>query len=287
MTPAKVDEQPVVETVRGDVKEHGLYTIMSRAIPDIRDGLKPVQRLVLWALWVLKKTSKAIPAKCAKVAGDTTGNYHPHGDAPAYDALVNLHWQHYPLVIGQGNFGNPNKLLPQGHAAPRYTETKLEEISERFFDDIHVADMEYNYTGELEQPLVLPSRIPTLLINGAQGIATAMTTKLPPHNLREVLNAAEALLEDPDLEVSDLLRYVKGPDAGVGVLLSKKKDYLPLYETGKGKVQYSCTYEIEDGLRGSQKLVITGKAPGFSGQRFLKETVALKERKLIVAPAND
>ncbi len=283
-----VDEQSVVETVREDVKEHGLYTIMHRAIPDVRDGLKPVQRLVLWALWVLKKTSKAIPAKCAKVTGDTTGNYHPHGDAAAYDALVNLHWQHYPLVVAEGNFGNPNKLLPQGHAAPRYTETKLEEVAERFFDDIHIADMEFNYTGELEQPLVLPSRIPTLLINGAQGIATGMTTKLPPHNLWEVLNAAEALLANPDLEINDLLQYIKGPDAGVGVLLSKKKDYASLYETGKGKIQYSCTYEIEEGLRkGSQKLVITGKAPGFNGTRFLKETEALRERKLVIAPAND
>lgn len=287
MAKAQIEEQAVSETVRGDIKEYGLYTITNRALPDARDGLKPVQRLILWALWVLKKTAKAIPAKCAKVAGDTTGNYHPHGDAAAYDALVNLHWQNHPLVVAEGNFGNPNKLLPQGHAAPRYTETKLEEISERLFDDIHVADMEYNYTGELEQPLVLPSKIPLLLINGAEGIAMSMATKLPPHNLREVLNAAEALLDDPDLEVKDLLQHVKGPDAGVGVLLSKRKDYLPLYETGKGKVQYSCTYEIEKGLRGSQKLVITGKAPGFNGARFLKETLALRERKLIVAPAND
>lgn len=282
-----VDEQSASETVREDIREYGLYTIENRALPDVRDGLKPVQRLLLWTLWQLKKTSKAIPAKCTKIAGDCIGNYHPHGDAAAYDALVNLRWQRYPLVTQEGNFGDPNTLLPTGHAAPRYTEAKLAELSERFFDDIHVVDKEPNYTGELEQPLVLPSRIPLLLVNGAEGIAMSMATKFPAHNLTEILNAAEALLDDGDLEVDDLLKYVKGPDAGGGVLVSKKKDYATLYQTGKGKVQYSCTYEIEEGRRGAQKLVITGKAPGFNGSKFLKETLALRDKKLIVAPAID
>lgn len=287
MTTTTVDEQSASETVREDIREYGLYTITNRALPDVRDGLKPVQRLLLWTLWQLKATSKATRAKCAQIAGDCIGKYHPHGDQAAYDALVNLRWQRYPLIDNEGNFGNPNVLISTGAAAPRYTEARLDELAERFFDDIHVTDMESNYMGNLEQPSVLPSRIPLLLVNGAEGIAMSMATKLPAHNLTEVLNAAEALLDDDSLDVGDLLKYVKGPDAGGGVLLSKKKDYEPLYTTGKGKVLYSCTYEIEEGRRGSQKLVITGKAPGFNGVKFLKETLALKDKKLIVAPAND
>lgn len=285
-----VQEQEAHEVVRAALEIYGSYVIEDRAIADVRDGLKPVQRRLLWAFWTLKRTSKAIPLKSATVAAETIGKYHPHGDSAAYQALVNLVWQRYGLAEGIGNFGNPCALMERAKnpADQRYTETRLTEFADRMFDDIEVATMVPSFTEEHVEPAVIPVRAPLLLVNGSQGIAMGLRATLPPHHLGEVIKATRALLRRPESTVSDLLKHLKGPDYGRGILLSRKAELVELYETGKGKLRYRCNYLIEEGhKRGTQRLIITGFAPGFQASKFEAETVKLRQQKRLVRAAYD
>jgi len=280
-------EKGTSDVVRESMREYGLYVLEDRALPDIRDGLKPVQRRILWSLQSMRRGSTAIPVKCATAVGDTMGKYHPHGDSAIYDTLVNLAWLRYPLVERIGNFGSKTSLIETGYAAPRYTETRLLPLGDRMMDDVGLTPMDKSFTEEHEEPRILLTRIPLLLVNGTQGVAVGLSTSIPPHNLTEVIDAVLFLMQNPECTTQDLVGIIKGPDYGSGALLSKKSNLVKLYENGEGRLDFTCVYNFEEVTSKKSRLVITGLAPGFRKGRFLTETQKLAERKLLASPAND
>jgi DNA gyrase subunit A len=239
---------------------YALSVITSRALPDVRDGLKPVQRRILFTMWQQNLTADTKHRKCAKVVGDVMGNYHPHGDAALYETLVRMAQPfslRYPLVDGSGNFGS---LDGDSAAAMRYTECRLARISDELLTEIDQATVPFrpNYDGTKTEPVVLPSRIPNLLINGATGIAVGMATNIPPHNLSEVCTALVKLLDNPDLTSVQLCRYVKGPDFPTGGQMLNSFDELKqIYKTGSGAIRLRATWEAGPETRGSKTIYIT------------------------------
>ena len=240
---------------------YALSVITSRALPDIRDGLKPVQRRLLYAMHQnLRLGGEARPRKSAAVVGEVLGKYHPHGDQAAYEAMVRLAQPfslRYPLVQGEGNFGS---LDGDGAAAMRYTEAKLAPLSEELFRDLRGATIPYrpNYDATLDEPVVLPSGIPQLLLNGASGIAVGMATSIPPHNFTEVVKALLTLIDDPTLTSADLLTYIKGPDFPTGgEILTGKRELREIYEKGQGTIKLRGEWKVEALPRGKRQVVIT------------------------------
>jgi DNA gyrase subunit A len=240
---------------------YALSVITSRALPDVRDGLKPVQRRILYAMWQnLRLTAGARPRKSAAIVGEVLGKYHPHGDQAAYEAMVRMAQDfslRYPLVHGEGNFGS---LDGDGAAAYRYTEARLTALAEEMLEDLAADTVPFRATFDamLEEPIVLPSAIPQLLMNGSTGIAVGMATNIPPHNLGEVVAALTALIDDPDLGVKDILKHVKGPDFPTGgELLNAKRELREIYETGQGPIRLRGEYEVERLARGRQQIVVT------------------------------
>src|SRR4249919_3822093 len=239
---------------------YALSVITSRALPDVRDGLKPVQRRILYTMWQQNLTADAKHRKCAKVVGDVMGNYHPHGDAALYETLVRMAQPfslRYPLVDGSGNFGS---LDGDNAAAMRYTECRLARISDEMLGEIDQSTVTFrpNYDGSKTEPIVLPARIPNLLINGATGIAVGMATNIPPHNLNEVCTALQKLLDNPDLTSVQLARYVKGPDFPTGgQILNSAEELKEIYKTGSGAVRLRSTWEEGPVTKGSKTIFIT------------------------------
>ncbi len=240
---------------------YALSVITSRALPDIRDGLKPVQRRLLYAMHQnLRLGGDARPRKSAAVVGEVLGKYHPHGDQAAYEAMVRLAQPfslRYPLVQGEGNFGS---LDGDGAAAMRYTEAKLAPLSEELFRDLRGATIHYrpNYDATLDEPVVLPSAIPQLLLNGASGIAVGMATSIPPHNFTEVINALLAMIDDPTLTTAGLLKHIKGPDFPTGgEILTSKRELREIYEKGQGTIKLRGEWKVESLPRGKRQIVIT------------------------------
>jgi DNA gyrase subunit A len=239
---------------------YALSVITSRALPDVRDGLKPVQRRILFTMWQQNLTADAKHRKCAKVVGDVMGSYHPHGDAALYETLVRMAQPfslRYPLVDGSGNFGS---LDGDGAAAMRYTECRLARISDELLTEIDQATVPFrpNYDGTRTEPVVLPSRVPNLLINGATGIAVGMATNIPPHNLTEVCTALIKLLDNPDLSSAQLCRYVKGPDFPTGgQILNSPEELKEIYKTGSGAIRLRATWEEGPSPRASKAIYVT------------------------------
>ena len=239
---------------------YALSVITSRALPDVRDGLKPVQRRILFTMWQQGLTADAKHRKCAKVVGDVMGNYHPHGDAALYETLVRMAQPfslRYPLVDGSGNFGS---LDGDNAAAMRYTECRLARLSDELLTEIDQTTVHFrpNYDGTRTEPVVLPSRIPNLLINGATGIAVGMATNVPPHNLGEVSTALLKLLDNPDLTSVQLCRYVKGPDFPTGgQMLNSPEELKQIYKTGSGAVRLRATWEEGPVTRSGKTIYIT------------------------------
>lgn len=240
---------------------YALSVITSRALPDIRDGLKPVQRRLLYAMHQnLRLGGDARPRKSAAVVGEVLGKYHPHGDQAAYEAMVRLAQPfslRYPLVQGEGNFGS---LDGDSAAAMRYTEAKLAPLSEELFRDLRGATIPYrpNYDATLDEPVVLPSALPQLLLNGASGIAVGMATSIPPHNFTEVINALLAMIDDPTLTTAGLLKRIKGPDFPTGgEILTSKRELRQIYEKGQGTIKLRGEWKIETLPRGKRQIVIT------------------------------
>ena len=239
---------------------YALSVITSRALPDVRDGLKPVQRRILFTMWQQNLTADARHRKCAKVVGDVMGSFHPHGDSALYETLVRMAQSfslRYPLVDGSGNFGS---LDGDSAAAMRYTECRLARIADEMLAEIDRATVPFkpSYDGTKTEPVVLPARIPNLLINGATGIAVGMATNVPPHNLREVCAGLVKLLDDPDLSSIQLCRYVKGPDFPTGGHILNSADELKeIYRTGSGTVRLRGTWEESPAARGGRRLYIT------------------------------
>ena len=251
---------PLHEAAQARYLNYALSVITSRALPDVRDGLKPVQRRILYTMWRQRLTADAKPRKCAKVVGDVMGNYHPHGDTAIYDTLVRMAQPfslRYPLVDGAGNFGS---LDGDAAAAMRYTECRLASISAELLDEIDQETVPFRdaYDGSRTEPVVLPARLPNLLVNGAAGIAVGMATNIPPHNLGEIADALLLLLEDPDLDSAQLARRVRGPDFPTGGRITNTPDELAdIYCTGSGTIRVRATWEPGTVRRSSRTLHVT------------------------------
>ncbi len=239
--------------------DYAMSVITSRALPDIRDGLKPVHRRILYTMHELNLTASAKTRKSAKITGDTTGNYHPHGDVSVYDAMVKMAQDfsfRYPLVIGQGNFGS---IDGDNAAAPRYTEAKMSRIASELLRDLDkdTVDWRPNYEGTRKEPVVLPAAVPSLLLNGTLGIAVGMATNIPPHNLREVISATVHLIENKEATTEDLLEFIQGPDFPLGGIIFNKKDIHHAYATGRGGVVTRGVAEIVENKAGTFQIIIT------------------------------
>jgi DNA gyrase subunit A len=246
---------------RNKFLNYAVSVITSRALPDVRDGLKPVQRRILYAMYRdLKLTPEKKTLKCAKIVGQVLGNYHPHGDSAVYETLVRMAqpWSlRYPLIEGQGNFGS---IDGDGAAAYRYTEAKLQPIAVPFLEEItkSTVDFRSNFDDSGEEPVVLPSRIPQLLVNGCTGIAVGVATNIPPHNLNEVVDAAVHLIDHPEADTAELLTKIKGPDFPTGgQLLEDRKTLIDIYEYGHGRIRCRGEYEIEEGKRSEYDIILT------------------------------
>ncbi|MGE3146668.1 MAG: DNA topoisomerase IV subunit A, partial [Pseudorhodoplanes sp.] len=290
---------------RGDVQEIGLRealeerylayalsTIMHRALPDARDGLKPVHRRILYGMRLLRLDPGAAFKKSAKIVGDVMGNFHPHGDQAIYDALVRLAQDfssRYPLIDGQGNFGN---IDGDNAAAYRYTEARMTEVARLLLDGIDedAVDFRPNYDGLTEEPVVLPGAFPNMLANGAQGIAVGMATSIPPHNAAELCDAALHLIERPNARTKSLLKYVPGPDFPTGGIVVDSADGIAeAYESGRGSFRVRARWHKEEGGRGTYAVVIT-EIPWLVQKSRLVEKIAelMNERKLpLVADIRD
>ena len=239
---------------------YALSTIMNRALPDARDGLKPVHRRILFAMRELKLNATGGFRKSAKISGDVMGNYHPHGDAAIYDAMARLAQEfnvRYPLVDGQGNFGNIDGDNP---AASRYTEARMTTIAEALLDGLNedAVDFRQNYDGTLSEPIVLPASFPNLLANGSSGIAVGMATNIPPHNISELCDACLNLIKSPDARIETLLKYIPGPDFPTGgTIVESHENIVNAYKTGRGSFRLRARFSVEDLERGQWQVVIT------------------------------
>jgi DNA gyrase subunit A len=248
----------IQEEMERSFLDYAMSVIVSRALPDVRDGLKPVHRRLLYGMHDMGARPDRPHLKCARVTGDVMGKYHPHGDMALYDALVRMAQPfslRHPLVDGHGNFGS----LDDGPAAARYTECRLSNIATHLLDGIDqdTVDFEDNYSGEYQVPKVLPARFPNLLVNGSQGIAVAMATNIPPHNLAEVINATIHLIEHPEATPDELMQFVKGPDFPTGGYILGRQGIMDAYRTGRGSIKMRAKAEIVETKRGGTAIVVT------------------------------
>ena len=265
----------IEKEMRKSFLEYSMSVIVSRALPDVRDGLKPVHRRILYTLHENGLTPDKAYRKCADTVGAVLGRYHPHGDASVYDAMVRLAQDfsmRYPLVDGHGNFGSVDGDPP---AAYRYTESRMSKISLAMLTDIDKETVDYmpNYDDRLKEPKVLPSRFPNLLVNGSTGIAVGMATNIPPHNLGEVIDAAELLIDNPEATLDELMQHVKGPDFPTGGIIMGRAGIRAAYATGRAKLILRSRAEIEDLENGRQRIVIT-EIPYMVNKARLVESIA-------------
>lgn len=247
------------EEMKTSYRDYAMSVIIARALPDVRDGLKPVQRRILYAMSELGLDPKKPHRKSARIVGDTMGKYHPHGDSSIYDALVRMTEEYslmIPLVDGHGNFGS---IDGDGAAAMRYTEARLSDAATTLLEHLDQGLVEFipNFDESEKEPTVLPAMIPNLLINGTTGIAVGMATNIPPHNPSEVISGVIAYMENPDISNQQLMKYIKAPDFPTGGIITNKDDLLQIYSTGEGKIKVRAKYEIEKGDSGRQNIVIT------------------------------
>jgi len=255
----RIEDLPIEEEMRESYLTYAMSTIMDRALPDVRDGLKPSQRRVMVAMNDLSLGPRSKHRKCAKIAGDTSGNYHPHGEGVVYPTLVRLgqHWSlRCPLINPQGNFGSIDGDPP---AAMRYTEARMTAVAMEMLEDLNLdtVDMQPNYDDTRTEPTVLPSKFPNLLVNGSQGIAVGMATSMAPHNLTEICDALLCLIDNPEAEVEDLMKIVKGPDFPTGGLICGRKGIVEGYRTGRSKVIVRAKMHTEQTRGGKSQIIIT------------------------------
>src|SRR5882757_8284270 len=258
--PAEIHEVPLRDALEERYLAYALSTIMHRALPDARDGLKPVHRRILYGMRLLRLDPGTAFKKSAKIVGDVMGNFHPHGDQAIYDALVRLakdFSSRYPLIDGKGNLGNIDGDNP---AAYRYTEARMTEVARLLLDGIDedAVDFRPNYDGQSEEPMVLPAAFPNLLANGAQGIAVGMATSIPPHNVAELCDAALHLIDNPNARSKTLLKYVPGPDFPTGgIVVDPPETIAEAYTTGRGSFRVRAHWDREESGRGTYLVVIT------------------------------
>jgi len=280
----KVFRLAIEDELKDSYMNYAMSVIVSRALPDVRDGLKPVHRRILYAMGEGGLRADRPHVKSARIVGDVLGKYHPHGDQSIYDALVRMAQDfslRYPVIDGQGNFGSLDGDPP---AAVRYTEVRLERIAEEMLRDIdrETVDFQPNYDGSLDEPVVLPAALPFLMINGASGIAVGMATNLPPHNLGEVGAAIVALIDDPEMDVAGLMGHVKGPDFPTGGIIHGRQGIIDAYRTGRGKVSVRAKFTLESAKSG-RDVIIINQLPYLTNKANLVVKIAnlFKEKKLV------
>lgn len=282
----KIDHKQEMQSAYID---YSMSVIVARALPDVRDGFKPVHRRVLFGMDKLGNTSDKPYKKSARIVGDVLGKYHPHGDSSVYFALVRMAqpWSlRYPLVDGQGNFGSVDGDSP---AAMRYTEARLSRIAEEMLRDIEkdTVDFTPNFDNTLEEPTVLPTRIPNLLVNGASGIAVGMATNMPPHNLSECIDASVALIDDRELTVEDLMQYIKAPDFPTGGIIYGFAGVKDAFETGRGRIVIRAKAEIEvDSSTGRETIVVSEIPYAVNKSELIKKIADLVEEKRLEGISN-
>ena len=252
--PINIDEE-----MRSAYIDYSMSVIVSRALPDVRDGLKPVHRRVLYGMLDLGLSNNKPYKKSARIVGEVMGKYHPHGDSSVYDTMVRMaqEWSlRYPLVEGQGNYGSVDGDNP---AAMRYTEARLQKIAEEMLADINkdTIDFQLNFDDSLQEPTVLPSKFPNLLVNGASGIAVGMATNMAPHNLSEVIDATMALMDNRDIEVTELMKHIKGPDFPTGGIIYGYEGARDAFETGRGRIVLRARAEIETYSNDRERIIVT------------------------------
>lgn len=284
----KIHEVDLKETMEKSYIDYAMSVIAQRALPDVRDGLKPVQRRILYSMIELNNGPDKPHRKCARIVGDTMGKYHPHGDSSIYGALVNLaqDWStRYPLVDGHGNFGSVDG---DGAAAMRYTEARLSKVSMEMLADINKNTVDFvpNFDDTEKEPTVLPSRFPNLLVNGTTGIAVGMATNIPPHNLTEVINAVVKIIdnnieEDRETDIEEILDIVKGPDFPTGGEILGVRGIEEAYRTGRGKVKVRAVTNIETMENGKSRIIVT-ELPYLVNKAKLIEKIAelVKDKKI-------
>jgi topoisomerase-4 subunit A len=277
---ANYEQIPLKEYAERAYLDYSMYVVLDRALPFVGDGLKPVQRRIIYAMSELGLAATAKPKKSARTIGDVIGKFHPHGDSSCYEAMVLMAQPfsyRYPLVDGQGNFGSPDD--PKSFAAMRYTESKLSPIAEALLGELGHGTVDWvpNFDGTLDEPSWLPARVPHVLLNGSMGIAVGMATDIPPHNLREVVSACIRLLDDPDATVADLCEHVLGPDYPTEAeIITPRKELLAIYTTGNGSLRARAVYQVEDG-----NVVITALPHQVSPSKILEQIAAqMRAKKL-------
>ncbi len=282
-SPGNVQPVRIEEEMRSSYLSYAMSVIVSRALPDVRDGLKPVQRRILYAMHELGLRPASAYKKSARIVGEVLGKYHPHGDAPVYEALVRMAQDfsmRYPLVDGQGNFGSVDNDPP---AAMRYTEARLASIAEEMLADIeqNTVDFVANFDGSLEEPTVMPGLLPNMLVNGASGIAVGMATNIPPHNLGEICDAVRYLIDHPDAVVEELIERVPGPDFPTGAIIQGRSGIVDTYTTGQGRVVMQARAEVEE-LRGGRRQIVVTELPFQVNKAALVEKIAhlVRDKKI-------
>jgi topoisomerase-4 subunit A len=275
-----VERQPLRVFTEKAYLDYSMYVILDRALPHIGDGLKPVQRRIIYAMSELGLSAAAKPKKSARTIGDVIGKFHPHGDSACYEAMVLMAQPfsyRYPLVDGQGNFGSPDD--PKSFAAMRYTESRMTKYAALLLSELGqgTVDWQPNFDGTMEEPVLLPARVPNILLNGAMGIAVGMSTDIPPHNLREVVTACVRLIDEPDVSSRELCKHVKGPDFPTGgEIITPVSELKAMYESGNGSFRARAVYEMED-----NDIVITQLPYQVSGSKIQEQVAAqMREKKL-------
>ncbi|MDY3036097.1 MAG: DNA gyrase subunit A [Absicoccus sp.] len=278
-----VEEVEISREVREDFLDYSMSVIVQRALPDVRDGLKPVHRRILYAMNQLGISSSVAHKKSARIVGEVIGKYHPHGDVAVYDAMVRMAQDfsyRYPLVDGHGNFGS---LDGDGAAAMRYTEARMSKIAMEMVRDINkdTVDFVENYDGEEKEPLVLPSRFPNILVNGSMGIAVGMATNMPTHNLGEVIQAIFAVMDDPDITVPELMEFLKGPDFPTGGIILGRKGIRQAYETGRGTIYIRSKYRVNELSNGKKQVIFYEIPYGVNKANLISKMASLINEKEI------
>ena len=279
----RLEQHDIKDEMKKSYIDYAMSVIVGRALPDVRDGMKPVHRRILYGMGQLGVTPDKPHKKSARIVGEVMGKYHPHGDSSIYDAMVRMAQdfsQRYMLVDGHGNFGSIDGDSP---AAMRYTEAKMTHLSMQMLRDIEkeTVDFKDNFDGEEKEPEVLPSRFPNLLVNGSNGIAVGMATSIPPHNLREVIDAVIKIIDEPETTVDDLMTIVKGPDFPTGAKIMGKKGMMEAYKTGQGKVKVRSCCEIEETDRGKSQIIITEIPYQVNKSRLIEKMAELVKDKRI------
>ncbi|MBQ4044990.1 MAG: DNA gyrase subunit A, partial [Lachnospiraceae bacterium] len=284
----KIHDVDLQKTMETSYIDYAMSVIVARALPDVRDGLKPVQRRILHSMIELNNGPDKPHRKCARIVGDTMGKYHPHGDSSIYEALVKLAQDfntRYPLVDGHGNFGSVDG---DGAAAMRYTEARLSKISMEMLSDINKDTVDFvpNFDDTEKEPSVLPARFPNLLVNGTSGIAVGMATNIPPHNLRETIDGVVKIIdnrveEDRDTDIEELMQIIKGPDFPTGAEIMGRRGIEEAYRTGRGKIKVRAVADIETLPNGKSRIIVT-ELPYMVNKARLIEKIAdlVKEKRL-------